>query len=270
MKQYPLILLMYSCIWAAGCSGSIQMNSTRADSNIIIDGDITEWNNLVSIKNENVSVGICNDDKYLYIALLTNDQNKIMKILSGGLQVWLESAEMTDRLGIQFPEKPDFEAMHKMMDERMKQGADPERMEPPELNSSALRIVILDEKEREIKDFRTDSKSYQGKVKFSKGRLGYELRIPLGTGISIPEGLKIHQGEEIKVEIISGEVSMGGPGGPPPMGGSSMPPPGGNMPSMGGGRPPMGGNMPPPGAPGENRTGMDTRQLDYVFRVTLM
>jgi len=89
----------------AACSGSIQVTSQQNKGEINIDGSAVEWKQLTNMKGENISFGFSNDVNNLYITMVTNDRNKIMNILRGGLVVWIDPGKSEEKIGIKYPEK---------------------------------------------------------------------------------------------------------------------------------------------------------------------
>jgi hypothetical protein len=66
---------------------SVQAGSVWAPANIKVDGKLTEWNNSLEANNKTVdfSYTIANDDKNLYLAVKSIDQQSTAKILAGGV-----------------------------------------------------------------------------------------------------------------------------------------------------------------------------------------
>lgn len=65
-------------IVADGCSGVKETTGSWRNNEIKIDGDISDWQNtLESVPDKKFAVGFKNDDKFLYISLITGDRMKI-------------------------------------------------------------------------------------------------------------------------------------------------------------------------------------------------
>jgi hypothetical protein len=97
--------LMIFIMYFAGCSSAVEMQSELRTSEIKIDGDNADWHGVFyNLKEEQVSFKIVNDDKYLYLCLITHDRKKAMQISSLGLTVWFDNKGGTDEIfGIHFP-----------------------------------------------------------------------------------------------------------------------------------------------------------------------
>jgi len=267
MKQLSVFILFLSAIYLAGCSSGINLVSAPPGTNTLIDGKAEEWDNLTSIKNENLAFGVRNDENYIYVAMVTGDRSKIMRILTGGLQIWLVPDDADNKLGIQYPAKPDPDQMRKFFEERRSRGETPDSRQPgerPDFMAAQTKIGILNDNEWLIEEYAADGNTYQGKMTMERDKFSYEIRIPVGINLKSPEGLKAKPGEKIKIEVSTGEFTPGGIDGPP-SGGGEPPMGGGGMPPMGGGGGRRGGGM---GGRG-GRPDMDFKPLSYEFNVTL-
>jgi hypothetical protein len=258
------------------CSSSQQVTSLNNNGEIKIDGEQTDWKQLMNMKGENISFGFSNDENNLYISMITNDRSKIMNILGGGLEVWIDPGNASDKIGIRYPEKPD---PAEMMEEMRKQGPpdfkkeqqgrnDNKELDPMMKNflEKQKELYVLDENGNVIKSYPIDSKDYKLNMNVNRENLCYELKIPFGK----KPFLNLKEGANINVDFQSGEIEMG-PGNmnrPEGMGGEGNRPGG---PPMGGGNPPPGGGPGGFGSPGGNQQGtfQNTGVIDYSFEVTI-
>jgi hypothetical protein len=87
-----------------GCS-SEKFISKWSSNKILIDGNDNDWKNETKFyKDEDILVGVENDDKNLYVLFETTDKSKQMQIMHRGFIVWLDNAGGTSQvLGIKFP-----------------------------------------------------------------------------------------------------------------------------------------------------------------------
>ncbi|NUN10044.1 MAG: hypothetical protein HUU54_12805 [Ignavibacteriaceae bacterium] len=256
MNKYFLLILAASFI-VAGCSSGIKITSQPPAAAAVIDGDVSEWSNMTQIKNENLAFSFSNDDKFLYVAMVTGDRRKMMRIMAGGLQVWLEPDNTAEKFGVLYPEPPDPAEIRKQLEERMARGEE-RRPDPQRFRRAHNKLFILNSEEARLEEFPSDGATYQARLEADRDRLAYELRIPIGADINPPAGLQVKPGESIKVRFITGEIMPFGPGGDmPQMSGGEGPP-------MGGGRPGMGGR----GGMG-GRPEMEFKPFDFEFNVKL-
>lgn len=278
LKIISKILVLIAVIGITACSGLTQVTSLKNNNQIKIDGDHSDWQQLTNIKGENISFGFNNDSDNLYLTVVTNDRNKIMKILRGGLEVWIEPENSSDKIGIRYPEKPDpaemMEQFRSMQKDMMNQKNPPEINEDKESDAGMKmflakqkEIYILDEDGNTIKTFPVNGDTYKASIKADKTGLCYELKIPFGKKPFLNADLNNVKQRKISVDIVTGSLEpdfekmkgsddLGGfdgnrPSGPPPMGGN---PPGG-----------MGGN--PPGD--MSRKKQNFTPLEYSFELQL-
>jgi len=276
-KVLKIIFLFVVTLFAA-CSNSQQVVSTPTGNDIKIDGDHSDWKQLTNMKGENISFGFSNDAENLYLTLITNDRNKIMKIMRGGLEVWIDTGKPENRIGIRFPEKPDpAEMMEQMKKQRMNRSPDaniknPEEMLSGEEVNAGIKQFLARQKELFVVDddgmllgtFPINGDQYKASISIDKTNFCYELKIPFGIKPSLNIDKELNPAK-VSVDFISGNLqddfeNMRGQGG---MDGE------GGMP-QGGPPPPGGGNMGQGDGRGMNRMGSNnTSQIDYSFEVLI-
>jgi len=96
--------LLGFCFFLSGCAAP-RVYSVRRDRNIIIDGKNEEWDDVKTyIRSKNVAVGAFDDDKFLYLYLVTWDPELRSRILRFGLTTWFDaSGGKHKNLGVHFP-----------------------------------------------------------------------------------------------------------------------------------------------------------------------
>ena len=92
-------------LFAAGCSGTMQIASTESAHKVTIDGQIDEWNGeLHEIKDQQAVIGVKHEKNYVTLAFSTGDPDLIRQILLGGLYVWFNGqGDKSKELGILYP-----------------------------------------------------------------------------------------------------------------------------------------------------------------------
>jgi hypothetical protein len=72
---------------------SVQEHSIWAPANVKVDGKLTEWDNSLEANNKtvNFSYTIANDDKAIYVAIKSVDQQNSTKIMSGGINITINT-----------------------------------------------------------------------------------------------------------------------------------------------------------------------------------
>ena len=283
---YLKILFLSALLIFSACSGSRQVISQPGGSYIKIDGSSSDWQQLISMKGENISFGFSNDADNLYLIMITNDRNKIMNILLGGLKVWIDPGNSADKIGIKYPDSPEPADMMELMKNRRMQDMPGMNKNPGELPdkkeldpamtlflSQQKNLYIINDDDKVIKAFPIDGNTYKASIKVDKNYLCYELKIPFGNKPFLNYILNNNNYKKITVDFVSGNLKslpdpmqkpdrmMGDehPSGPPMGGGGPGGPPGGGGP----GGPPGGGPGGPPGGKPANVP------IDYSFLVTI-
>ena len=290
-NRYLKILAAFIAFVFVSCSSSQQVTSQQNNGNIKVDGDHSDWKQLNNMKGENISFGFSNDASNLYVSMITNDRSKIMKILRGGLEVWIDPGNSDDKIGIRFPEKPDPAAMREQFkNQKMNEPPNQQNNQKPEMQdrnemdpgmsnflAQQKELYVIDEDGKVLKSYPINGELYQASIKIDKNNLCYELKIPFGNRPLLNYNAKDIAEGKISVDFVSGDIDEdsdaqrpdGGdrPSGGPPSGGGGNPPSGGGP----GGGP--GGGM--GGGPGGGGPGMgsgqqqDNSALEYSFDVLI-
>jgi hypothetical protein len=284
LKNLLKLTLFAVLVLLSGCSNSRQVTSLPSNTEIKIDGDLADWQDLTNIKDENISFGFRNDDKALYLVMVTNDRSKIMKIMRGGLEVWVEPSNSDDKIGIRFPEKPDPGEMMEQfrsqtMPNRDKQKFDEQnQQEKKELDpgmqmflSKQKELYVLDEEGKVLKSFPVKGDTYAAAIIPYGSFLCYELKIPFGSKPFLSTASMKNKDSKLTVEFVTGELESGFDKmrRPDDIGGEGMPPQG---PPMQGGNPPGGPGMGPGGPGGHGRSMKDIKDsapMEYSFEVLI-
>jgi hypothetical protein len=256
---------------ASGCRQD-KIASRWKDNSIIIDGNQTDWqgNNLRVPKGKHITVGVLNDESYLYLTLSTIDRALMMKVLRLGFTVWLDPKGGTKEiLGIKYPTglsgtgqrstRPDLGPASRMPNIAQMIRSLPE---------SQPWIEILGPRKSDIFQIpATDTTGIQVRLDYSEfGQLVYEMKIPLGGLPDYPYTLAMTSGDKLGIGFVTGSAGLSA------MRGSRS---GGGRP---GGRPGgMPGGMPrgrPGGRPGAGMSGGSVRptfidSFTYWMQVTI-
>jgi len=266
-----LFITLFILLTFSGCSSVPEVTSTLNHNDIIIDGNQQDWGtSFIPVKNDNVAVGFRNDGENLYVCMITSDNQKIVKILSQGLTVWLYPSDSKDAIGIQYPVKKTMEEMHVAREDN---STNPEDINGriQHLLSIQNELIIVDDNNIGIYSSSPNAeKGFKAKIGYSMNQLVYELKVPLKgnkefsqvvlnakpedkIGVTFETGkMENNKGGDQKGE--SGEGGGGRRGGGGGMGGSR---------GSGMGR---GGNG---GRTSGNPSGRDFSPLKYEFKVKL-
>ena len=248
-----LFAVTLSSLVMPGC-GSEEFTSCWRQTDIVIDGDNSEWHECTTyFEDEKFAVGVMNDSEYLYIALFTADRGVQRQVMMSGMTVWLDVTNSEEKsFGVRFPlgfhgrEMPkigrpeqdgtDPAERQKQIDEMIADMYEFEIIGPAEGNNRLVQMGEIDD--------------VQVAVKQERGTFIYELRVPLAeAGRSNFYGLGANPGDPIGIAIESPKFDgsamrdqMMASGGMDDMGGGRGGGRGGG--GGGGGRP--GGGMEPP------------------------
>jgi hypothetical protein len=204
------------------CVGGVAAAQTIASRwrtrDIRVDGVNDEWQESISVENA-MSVGAINDDRFLYLAVITSDQQRRRQLTAAGLTIWLDaSGGKKQSFGIRIPGA--FDGAVRGGGGRF--GAPsgdgqppPAAAAPPSLTYFELLGPGKDERRR-IE--RTAESGIEVAEDLREGTLVLELKIPMTkTGgsayaIGTAPGRKIGLGLETP-EIERPQVAFGGGGG---------------------------------------------------------
>lgn len=196
-----------------GCSGLREVSSSFADSQIIIDGNPGDWNNLTYVDGENISFGFRNDESSLYLCMATNDRNKIIKILRGGLTVWVEPENPGDKIGINYPGKIDLTGLIQMRRNNSEMPESQQEDDDARMNkllSAQSDLFLMNENNLIINTIPINSDYYAAKIIMADGLVFYELKIPFDRNSLIDYSLKSRPGKTLSITFETGEMERMG------------------------------------------------------------
>jgi hypothetical protein len=244
---------------AAGCGGSVDLKSNWLDRDVTVDGANTEWRGATTyFEDKELSVGLLNDDEFMYIALFVGDRQTQTQILMRGCTVWFDpKGEQEEVLGVHYPLGmmmggggspargrkmgqprgfPDADSLRKIFAEQPKvlELLGPE---PGELHTLAMR-----------------GNGIEVALQLHETSLIYEIKMPLAISDGCPYGIGAEPGGKISVGLMTPEIQR--PSRPEGMGrGPGMGGGGGGRGGLPGGRGGMagggmrGGSRPEPPSP---------------------
>lgn len=242
-------VLFLSLIILGGCSQEkLELRSDWRDREIAIDGKSDDWlGAMYYFGEENISIGLLNDENFLYICLIAEDQFIRTRVMMQGLALWFDpDGGKKKTFGIKFPlgmqasempMRPGF-PMRMEEDER-----DQEQIQES-LQEAMNELEILGPGKDESKRMSVEeAKGISIHVKPSSGIIVYELKVPLHQSEEYPYAVGAKAGDPIGIGFLSPKIEMGklrpGGGGGMPGGGGR-----GGIEGMSGGRGmPGGGRM---------------------------
>ena len=235
-----------------GCS-TLQLESHWRDSEIVIDGQSNDWiGRLMFMDNPNLSLGLQNDDRFLYICLIAEDQSVRNRIAIRGMTLWFDSeGGKAKTYGITFPIGRQETQRNPRKTMNFEEKRDPEQMRERAQASLDEVEIKTPGRQEPVRIDRSELKGIEIAFKNSSGLAVYEVKIPLQDNQDSPFFLDTLNGSQISVglEVPKMEISQrpAGMGGRDSMGGGmgGRGGVGGGMSGRGslGGRTSMGGQM---------------------------
>jgi hypothetical protein len=205
---FILIIAVVGGVFLSGCV-DFTMNSVWKDRDIVIDGNDAEWKDRMVLQ-ENISVGACNDNEYLYLCLSATDKKTKAQLMGlfrqnfhvnfttqkkyesvFGLGFANDSPMMDESLvnRIRFVRTPMFQLF---ADEMMKNWIG-------EILENDYPVALL-----------SDSKGIDVAVKVSMNgrKLTYELKIPLQKNEDHPYAIHTVPGDDVTVSLSTSRIDL--------------------------------------------------------------
>jgi hypothetical protein len=243
MPAWSVILFLLALMFVA--CGSIELNSIWRDREITVDGRHDDWlNALMYFEEENVSLGLFNDENFLYICLIAENPMIRNQIMMRGLTLWFEPSGDKEKIfGIKFPvsmSEGEMQARDVQMKPRRDEQDSERRRQIPNRQMNELEILGPG-KDESTRMPVTEAVGINVSIRASSGMLVYELQVSLQQTKEFPYGIGTQAGSAIGIRLETPKMSSqsmgrGMAGGMPGGGRSGM----GGMP---GGRGMRGGGM---------------------------
>lgn len=181
-KNFVILSILIVIILITGCN-SIELQSTKKDTTIIIDGNDDDWEGKkLYLREKNITIGIMNDDKYLYLCFYPTTRKLGEQLLKQGFTLWFNGEGKSSKdLGIRFPlSTKDFakNRNHNKDATLTNRATEPEFIERM-VNKIPRKLEILKAGNKVIKllDF-DDLVGMELALGAQKGVFVYELKIP--------------------------------------------------------------------------------------------
>jgi len=207
-------ILFFFAFFLAGC-GTFKLKSKWLDREITVDGQSDDWlGAMMYMEEKNISVGLFNDENFLYICMIAEDQFVRNQVMRQGVMLWFDpSGGKKETFGIKFPigMQPGDVPMERRGDEQ-----DPERFRQARRRSMTELEILGPEKDESLRIPKKDAKGIEINVKGLSGMLVYELKVPLNHSEEHPYAIGAKAGSLIGVRLETPKMSrqrMGGRGG---------------------------------------------------------
>jgi hypothetical protein len=202
--------------------------STWRDRDIKVDGSDEEWRGQeLPVKGERFSLGIMNDDQWLYLCLPTKDPGTRTTIGLMGVVVWLDRAGgKKQTFGIHFP-VPNPPGAGGVRRPPPPSSGGEGRAAPPEGQPQEVpgqrEIGILGPGKNDARLVPIDQAGgIEARVGVHQELMVYEIRVPLHRTADHPYSPDLHQGDTVRLKIETAPL-RGGPVGPGSIGGVIVP-----------------------------------------------
>lgn len=206
-----------------GCGSKLKLNSDYRQSEIKVDGNQSDWRgSLTFIEDKNTSIGVSNDQDFLYIAFASGDPVQQRQFMMRGLIVWFD-AEGGDKktVGIRFPIGLMADGPPMMMGGRG-EDFDPEIMREAFEQSLTELEIIGPEKDKTQRYRVGELAGVEVKTGDPQNNFFYEIKVPLDKGQLYPFSVALEPGEtlglgfetpEFDREAMRERMGRGGMGG---------------------------------------------------------
>lgn len=206
--RFPLVpflvfLMIFSLI---GCN-ELELKSQWLNREITIDGNSEDWlDTTMYFREEDVSIGLFNDDDFLYLCLTSKNANIRSQVMGRGLKIWFDPKGGKEKtFGIRFPLGM-FANRGKMSNKRGEQ--DQERTRRMVQGSrNELEILGPGKEERERLHI-SEAEGTEIKINASSGVFVYELKVPLMIDEQHPYAIGTGAGRSIGVGFETAALDL--------------------------------------------------------------
>jgi hypothetical protein len=217
------ILLLLTFLLVGCGSSKLELNSNWRDREITVDGKNADWlGAMLFFEEDNVSVGLLNDENFFYICMIAEDQFVRTQMMRQGFTLWFDPDGGKEKtFGIKYPIGMQASEGDMRRDEQNLERSSQAPRRP------MIELEILGPgKDEQKKMLISEAKGIDIIVEFSSGMLVYELKVPLiqseqhpyaigaEAGSSVGIGLEMSkmEGPDMR-EQMSGGRGGGGPSG---------------------------------------------------------
>ncbi len=195
-----------------GCAGISTIESHKEANALVIDGDTKDWSGVLRpVEDQRFSLGVSNDSEYLYLSVMTRDQNVSMQIIRDGLVVWLDGGgKDEERFGIRFPIGLTELGIGRQTENRNRP-FDPAELED-NFRMSLSQLEISTEDGRWTRFPRSEAHGIDAQARYEFGTLSYELKVPLGADNGVIYTAPARPGSVIKLGIETFDAERPGLG----------------------------------------------------------
>ena len=197
------ILILFSFL-LVGCGNSkLELNSNWRDREITVDGKNADWiGTMLFFEEDNVSVGLLNDENFFYIFMIVEDQFVRAQVMRQGFTLWFDPDGGKEKtFGIKYPLGMQASGRGMRRDEQS--------MERPRQASRRpmIELEILGPGRDELKKMPiAEAKGIDIIVEFLSGMLVYELKVPLIQSEQHPYAIGAEAGSSVGIGLETSKL----------------------------------------------------------------
>jgi hypothetical protein len=212
-RQAAIVVMLIASLHLCGCGG-LEIDSVRTGGDVKIDGVPLDWRGATTwVESPNVTIGVKNDDDYLYLCLSSPVREVAAQIAMSGFTVWLDpEGKKGKTFGIRCPVGAaggmgnpeelgnlahDRDKFLEMVVERLK-GA-----------GSVLEILRPNEDDS-VRLTDAEASGVDVALGYCDGRVVYELKVPFRRDDEHPYAIGSDGGSRIGVGFETPEISRHG------------------------------------------------------------
>ena len=196
-----LILFLFLLV---GCGNSkLELNSNWREREITVDGKNEDWlGAMLFFEEDNVSVGLLNDENFLYICMIVEDQFMRTQVMRQGFTLWFDPEGGKEKtFGIKYPLGMQASRTGLRRDE---QSMERSRQAP---RRPMVELEILGPGKDEVKKMPiAEAKGIDINVEFSSGMIVYELKVPLIQSEQHPYAIGAEAGSSVGIGLETSKM----------------------------------------------------------------
>ena len=203
LMSIGFVVLLSAC-------GNEELKSKWRTDEITVDGSNRDWvDKLIYNKDNDIAIGIVNDEKDLYINISSTNRAMIQKIIRGGFTVWFNSKGNKDKtIGIRYPigmngAVPPFRERFEGSENKSYQDEQPIES----FRKRWTEIEIIKDKEDMTLRIPIDNEAgIEVSNSFYEGMFVYELKLPLNEKKDSPYAIGAGESELIGIGFETGKM----------------------------------------------------------------
>ena len=206
LREFSCVLVSTSCLLIlilTGCSGSLELNSRWTNQKLAITGDGSHWkDSTLEIRGPEVSVGVKNDNDYLYIGLITSNSATQLQMLTLGCTAWFDTTGKYNKtFGIQFPVSGLLQGRRFPTQENQ---GEIKRL----VDAAQGQLAICGPGENEQHRFSLrNAGGVEARLGYVDGTLTYELKVPLQKSTKQPNAINTDMAKPLFVGFETGDLA---------------------------------------------------------------